>query len=69
MQFFYSETAKELLSRGAWWRVLQYTYINDDGEETTPFRELVQHMPGMESYNNYNSVYSTSVAILEKNYG
>lgn len=46
MIHLHSETAKELLSRSAWEHFLQYTYTNEDGEETTPFRELVQHMPG-----------------------
>ena len=43
-----SETAKELLISGGmrWSSFMQYTYRSRDGDETTPFRELVRHMPG-----------------------
>lgn len=48
-QIFYSETAKELLisSCSKWKRFMEHTYKGEDGDETTPFRELVRHMPGM----------------------
>lgn len=44
----FSETAKELLISGGikWMSFMQHTYNSEDGDETTPFRELVQHMPG-----------------------
>lgn len=44
-----SETAKELLISGGikWSSFMRHTYYNnEDGDETTPFRELVRHMPG-----------------------
>ena len=43
-----SETAKELLISGGikWSSFMRHTYSSEDGDETTPFRELVRHMPG-----------------------
>ena len=40
-----------------WSCVLRYTYTNEDDEETTPFRELVQHMPGNINSSNGIELY------------
>ena len=49
-----SDTAKELLSssRSQWKSLLQYTYEGENGDETTPFRELVRRMPGTSHRSN-----------------
>ena len=46
---------------------MQYTYRNEDGEETTPFRELVQHMPGISKL-MHNKIGNTACIINSEHF-